>query len=75
MTTIGSGRALVAAALALAACATPAETIERTLRVGARERSYEIDLPPQRQSARAFPVVSSSTAAAARPTRCAGRAG
>jgi polyhydroxybutyrate depolymerase len=57
MTTIGSGRALVAAALALAACATPAETIERTLRVGARERSYEIDLPPQRQSARAFPVV------------------
>ena len=52
-----AGRALVAAALVLAACGTPAETIERTLRVGASERSYEIDLPAQRESARALPVV------------------
>jgi polyhydroxybutyrate depolymerase len=50
-------RLLVAGALAAAACGTAAETIERTLRVGARERSYEIDLPARRDSARALPVV------------------
>ena len=50
-------RALVAAALAVAACGTAAETIERTLRVGARERSYEIDVPARREGARLLPVV------------------
>jgi polyhydroxybutyrate depolymerase len=52
-----AGRALVAAALVVAACGAAAETIERTLRVGARERSYEIDLPARRESAQGLPVV------------------
>ena len=34
-------RAVVACALVTAACGAAAETIERTLRVGVRERSYE----------------------------------
>jgi polyhydroxybutyrate depolymerase len=50
-------RTIVAAALAVAACATAAETIERTLRVGARERSYEIDVPARSQPTRELPVV------------------
>ena len=50
-------RTLVAAALAVAACGTAAETLERTLRVGVRERSYEIDLPARRESAHVLPVV------------------
>ena len=44
--------------LVVAACGAVAETIERTLRVGARERSYEIDLPAaRRDSARPLAVV------------------
>jgi len=50
-------RLLVGAVLAVAACSAAAETIERQLRVDARERSYEIDLPARRDSARALPVV------------------
>ena len=51
-------RTLVAAtASAAAACGTAAETLERTLRVGVRERSYEIDLPARRESAHVLPVV------------------
>jgi polyhydroxybutyrate depolymerase len=49
--------AVVAFALVAAACAAAAETIERSLRVGARERSYEIDLPARRDPAQALPVV------------------
>jgi len=56
-TLISACRMLVAAALVVAAFGPAAETIERTLRVGARERSYEIDLPARRDSARALPVV------------------
>ncbi|HSC62809.1 MAG TPA: PHB depolymerase family esterase [Caldimonas sp.] len=52
-----AGRALVAAVLAVSAATGSAETIERTLRVGTRERSYEIDLPAGHDRARAFPVV------------------
>ena len=52
-----TGRTLVAAALVVAACGTGAETIERTLRVGARERSYEIDLPTRRQGVQKLPAV------------------
>ena len=43
--------------LVVAACGAVAETIERTLRVGARERSYEIDLPARRDSVRPLAVV------------------
>jgi len=50
-------RTIVAAALAVAACAAAAETIERTLRVGTRERSYEIDIPARADPARELPVV------------------
>ena len=50
-------RTLVAAALAVAACAAAAETIERTLSVGERERSYEIDVPARAVPARELPVV------------------
>jgi len=50
-------RALVLAALAGSTFAAAAQTIERTVRVGARERSYEIDLPARRESAGAPPVV------------------
>ena len=52
-----AGRALVATALAIAAFAATAETIERTLRVGTRERSYEIDVPARRERAQPLPVV------------------
>ena len=52
-----TGRTLVAAALVVAACGTAAETIERTLSVGARERSYEIDLPTRRQGVQKLPAV------------------
>ena len=52
-----AGRALAAAMLVVAACGAVSETIERTLRVGARERSYEIDLPARRDSVRPLAVV------------------
>ena len=52
-----AGRTLAAAMLVVAACGAVAETIERTLRVGARERSYEIDLPARRDSVRPLAVV------------------
>ena len=52
-----AGRALATAVLVVAACGAVAETIERTLRVGARERSYEIDLPARRDSAAPLAVV------------------
>ena len=52
-----AGRVLVAASLALAVGAATAETIERTVRVGASERSYEIDVPAHRERAQAWPVV------------------
>jgi len=52
-----AGRALATAVLVVAACGAVAETIERTLRVGARERSYEIDLPARRDSVRPLAVV------------------
>ena len=50
-------RGVAAAVLAVAACAAAAETIERQLRVGARDRSYEIDLPARHDRAKALPVV------------------
>jgi len=52
-----AGRTLAAAMLVVAACGAVSETIERTLRVGARERSYEIDLPARRDSVRPLAVV------------------
>jgi len=52
-----ASRAVVVAALVVAACSAAAETIERQLRVGTRERSYEIDLPARRDRAEALPVV------------------
>jgi len=52
-----AGRALVAASFAIAVGAATAETIERTVRVGASERSYEIDVPAHRERAQALPVV------------------
>ena len=45
-----------AAAETIGICA-PAETIVRQLRVGALERSYEIDLPPRHDCGRPLPVV------------------
>ncbi len=50
-------RAVVAAAIVATACGAVAETIERQLRVGARERSYEIDLPARHDRDRPLPVV------------------
>lgn len=45
-------------ATAALACGTAgAETISRSVHVGAVERSYEVDLPPQREPGRALPVV------------------
>ena len=52
-----AGRVLVAASFAIAVGAATAETIERTVRVGASERSYEIDVPAHRERAQALPVV------------------
>jgi len=52
-----ASRVVVVAALVAAACSAAAETIERQLRVGTRERSYEIDLPARRDRAEALPVV------------------
>ena len=51
--------ALVAAAatLAIACGSAGAETISRSLRVGADERSYEVDLPSRREPGLALPVV------------------
>jgi polyhydroxybutyrate depolymerase len=48
---------LFCAALLATTLATRGETIERTLQVGARERSYEIDLPARRDPGQALPVV------------------
>jgi hypothetical protein len=50
-------RALAVAALGVVAAAVGAETIERTVHVGGRERSYEIDLPARTAPERALPVV------------------
>ena len=52
-----AGRVLVAASFAIAVGAATAETIERTVRVGASERSYEIDMPARREREQALPVV------------------
>lgn len=52
-----ASRAIVAAAIVATACGAVAETIERQLRVGARERSYEIDLPARHDRDRPLPVV------------------
>jgi polyhydroxybutyrate depolymerase len=48
---------VLVAALVGVSSGSQAETIERTLRVGAGERRYEIDLPSARRSASAVPVV------------------
>jgi polyhydroxybutyrate depolymerase len=49
--------ALAAAIVAATALGASAATIERQLRVGANERSYEIDLPARHERARPLPVV------------------
>jgi polyhydroxybutyrate depolymerase len=51
------GRVLVAAVLGTVVVGVHAETIERTLQVGGRERSYEIDVPARALSGPAWPVV------------------
>ena len=50
-------RALLGAALGVAMAGAAAQTIERHLRVGTVERSYEIDLPARRDPAAALPLV------------------
>ena len=50
-------RLLVAALLGAQLASAGAETIERKLRVGGRERSVEIDLPEQASAARPLPAV------------------
>jgi polyhydroxybutyrate depolymerase len=52
-----SARAFVAAVLVAVAVGVSAETIERTLQVGGRERSYEIDVPARAEPGRASPAV------------------
>ena len=50
-------RVLVAAVLGTVAVAAAAETIERTMEVGGRERSYEIDVPAGAEPGRDWPAV------------------
>jgi len=50
-------RVIAIAALGVFAAGAEAETIERTVRVGAGERSYEIDLPARTALERALPAV------------------
>ena len=50
-------RALAVAVLGVIVAAAGAQTIERTVRAGGRERSYDVDLPALAASGRAFPVV------------------
>jgi len=59
MTTMASlpRSALAAAIVAAMALGASAATIERQLRVGASERSYEIDVPARRDSAQPLPAV------------------
>jgi polyhydroxybutyrate depolymerase len=49
--------AVLAAALGVASCGGVAATIERQLRVGTAQRSYEIDLPARADHALPLPVV------------------
>jgi polyhydroxybutyrate depolymerase len=50
-------QAVLGAALVFVSCSVAAETIERQLRVGTAQRSYEIDVPAQTDRGTALPVV------------------
>ena len=50
-------RAVLGALLVVASCGAGAETIERQVRVGTAQRSYEVDVPARGDGAPALPVV------------------
>jgi len=50
-------RAVLGAALVAASCGAGAQTIERQVRVGTAQRSYQVDVPAGAERAAALPVV------------------